>query len=287
MPQRRRLAAPRRTEQHQELTVGHVEVEVVDRDHVVEALGDAVEADVGHPVRQPRCHGAWRGRLDAAPSPAAVVGHGAPASRTGRIVVGVRAQRRPRGGPCGPWSARGPAHDRPARGGCRGDGAGHPSITEADVAAYATGTVDTRAARTGPPRWRGAVPGDPPCRAGLDRADLVAWVAATASSKRRLGGSWWPAHAPPRVDGAARPDRRLTGEPGVAARAEGTWVHRPRRRGLAGRRGRSPASPRPWPRCARPGVRRSVRHQQLLAHARRARRPPGRRSASPPSPTTW
>ena len=41
-----RLAAARRAEEHQELAVGDVQRQVVDRGGVTEALGDAVEADL-------------------------------------------------------------------------------------------------------------------------------------------------------------------------------------------------------------------------------------------------
>ena len=47
-PQRRGLAGAGRPEQHDELAVGDVEVEAVDRLMVAEALGDAFEDDVSH-----------------------------------------------------------------------------------------------------------------------------------------------------------------------------------------------------------------------------------------------
>ncbi len=47
-PQRGRLAAARRAEQHEELAVGDLERQVVDRDDVAEALGHMVEHDPGH-----------------------------------------------------------------------------------------------------------------------------------------------------------------------------------------------------------------------------------------------
>ena len=48
-PQRRRLAAPRRTDEHQELAVGDVEAEVVDGlEAIVVDLVDVVENHGGH-----------------------------------------------------------------------------------------------------------------------------------------------------------------------------------------------------------------------------------------------
>ena len=44
----RRLAAAGRSEQHDEVAVGDLEVDVVDRGHLAEGLANRVEANVGH-----------------------------------------------------------------------------------------------------------------------------------------------------------------------------------------------------------------------------------------------
>ena len=55
--QRRRLAAARRAEEHEQLAVGDVQRQVVDGGGVAEALGDAVEADLCQraPFGRPAC----------------------------------------------------------------------------------------------------------------------------------------------------------------------------------------------------------------------------------------
>ena len=48
-PQRRRLAAARRADEHDELALGDLEVEVTDRDHIAAVdLGKVDELDLGH-----------------------------------------------------------------------------------------------------------------------------------------------------------------------------------------------------------------------------------------------
>ena len=47
-PQRRRLAAAGRADEHEQLALGDLEREVVDGDRAVEALRHVVEADPGH-----------------------------------------------------------------------------------------------------------------------------------------------------------------------------------------------------------------------------------------------
>src|SRR5262249_28788140 len=55
--QRRGLAAARWAEQHQELAIADIEIELAQRDDIAEALGDLIDTNLSH--RKPRDDGRW------------------------------------------------------------------------------------------------------------------------------------------------------------------------------------------------------------------------------------
>src|SRR5688572_1023056 len=96
-PEGRALAAARRPEEHQELLVGDLEREIVDRDDVTEALADAFERNTAHSVSSPP---SAAGRLGAAVSARARTSHegprsGAPSPRRHPVVRAREGLARP------------------------------------------------------------------------------------------------------------------------------------------------------------------------------------------------